>query len=72
MQVNVSRFAYLFVWLSLLFRPVIIVLLWKASREFRRIVRQKQSGESHAASAGAHQDTKDLELARIMAQYGMG
>lgn len=41
MQVNVSRFAYLFVWLSFLFRPVVILLLWKASRDFRRIVRGK-------------------------------
>jgi len=41
MQVNISRFAYLFVWLSFLFRPIVILLLWKDSRDFRRIVRGK-------------------------------
>ena len=41
MQVNISRFAYLFVWLSFLFRPVVIVLLWKDSRDFRKIIRGK-------------------------------
>ena len=45
MQVNISRFAYLFVWLSFLFRPVVIVLLWKDSRDFRRIIRGK-SGDN--------------------------
>ena len=46
MQVNVRRFAYLFVWLSLLFRPVIVVLLWKASRDFRGIVRGKSEASN--------------------------
>lgn len=41
MNINTRRFAYLFVWLSLLFRPIVIVLLWKDSRDFRKIIRGK-------------------------------
>jgi len=48
MQVNVHRFAYIFVWLSFLFRPVVIIILWKDSREFRKIIRSKTSSNSGA------------------------
>lgn len=41
MQVNLSRFAYMFVWISFLFRPVVILILWKDSREFNKIIRSK-------------------------------
>jgi hypothetical protein len=48
---------------------VIILLLWKASRDFRRIVRGKY-GDSNSSNPVANND--DLELARIMAQFGAG
>jgi len=70
MQVNVRRFAYLFVWLSVLFRPIIVVLLWKDSRDFRRIIRGKSGTASGSNTSGA--DNQDLELARVMAQYNGG
>ena len=41
MAVNIRRFAYFFAWLSFAFRPIVILVLWKVSLEFRRIIRQK-------------------------------
>ena len=38
---NVRRFAYFFAWISFFFRPVVILVLWKDSLEFRRIIRNK-------------------------------
>lgn len=69
MQVNVHRFAYIFVWLSFLFRPVVIIILWKDSREFRKIIRSKTASNSAEQERA---DTEELELARIMASYGNG
>jgi len=69
MQVNVRRFAYMFVWLSFLFRPVVIIILWKDSREFRKIIRSKTVANSAEQERA---DTQELELARIMASYGNG
>lgn len=66
MQVNVHRFAYIFVWLSFLFRPIVILILWKDSREFRRIIRSKGVPSSQAQSQ-SNVDTEEIELQRIMA-----
>lgn len=46
MAINVRRFAYFFSWLSFAFRPVVILILWKVSLHFRRIVRGKQNGQN--------------------------
>ena len=72
MQVNISRFSYLFVWLSLLFRPVVIGLLWKDSRDFRRIIRGKSGSNDNEAGPSTVADNQELELARIMSNYGGG
>lgn len=58
MQVNINRFAYIFVWLSFLIRPVVILILWKDSREFRRIIRSKGGPSSVQSRA----DTEEMEL----------
>ena len=36
---NVRRFAYLFAWLSFAFRPVVIIVFWKDSLDFFRLIR---------------------------------
>jgi len=51
MQVNTRRFAYLFVWISFLFRPVVIAILWKDSREFTKIIRSKGGSNSNAGQS---------------------
>ena len=66
MQTGVSRFAYFFFWISLAFRPVVILVLWKDSLDFRKIVRHKQDSMGSGV-AGDHMQNNDLELARIMA-----
>jgi len=38
-HINVNRFAYTFVWISFLFRPIVILVLWRDSLEFRKIIR---------------------------------
>lgn len=57
MQVNVRRFAYLFVWISFLFRPIVIAVLWKDSREFSKIIRQKGGDTNRSNGAGQVMDT---------------
>lgn len=42
MQAGVRKFAYFFCWISFAFRPVVILVLWKDSLDFRKIVRGKQ------------------------------
>ena len=39
MTKNVRRFSYLFAWLSFLFRPVVIVVFWKDSLDYLKIVK---------------------------------
>jgi mannose/fructose/N-acetylgalactosamine-specific phosphotransferase system component IIC len=39
LHINLNRFAYTFVWISFLFRPIVILVLWRDSLEFRRIIR---------------------------------
>jgi hypothetical protein len=70
MQINVHRFAYLFVWLSFCFRPIVILILWKDSRDFRKIIRGKGGSESNIPGQSNVMDAQELELARIMASYG--
>lgn len=41
MMNNVRRFAFFFAWISLLFRPVVFMVLWKDSLDWRRIMRDK-------------------------------
>lgn len=72
MNVNVRRFSYLFVWISFLVRPIVVAILWKDSREFTRIIRNKGGKNSEDDSSGHVVDTQELELARIMASYGAG
>ena len=62
MQVNINRFAYIFVWLSFLVRPIVILILWKDSREFRRIIRSKGGPSSGPSSAPSRADTEEMEL----------
>jgi len=53
MQTGVRMFAYFFCWISLGFRPVVILVLWKDSLDFRKIVRHKQD----SMGSGANGDT---------------
>jgi hypothetical protein len=41
MAVNVRRFAYFFAWISFAFRPIVILIFWKDSLDYRRIIRKK-------------------------------
>lgn len=69
---NVRRFAYFFAWISFAFRPVVIAVFWKASLDFRRIVRHKGHGAEPQASGANNSGmaAEDLEIARIMNMYG--
>jgi hypothetical protein len=40
-EVNLRRFSYFFCWISFFFRPVVILVLWKDSLDFRNIMRSK-------------------------------
>lgn len=42
MQRGVSIVAYFFLWISLAFRPVVILMLWKDSLDFRKILKGKE------------------------------
>ena len=66
MQTGIRRFAYFFFWISFAFRPVVILVLWKDSLDFRKIVRHKQDSMG-SEPAGKTMQNNDLELARIMA-----
>jgi len=48
MQKGVRKFAYFFLWISFAFRPVVILMLWKDSLDFRKILKQK---EDHPATS---------------------
>lgn len=45
MAVNVRRFSYFFCWVSFAFRPLVILVFWKDSLDFRRIIRHKSISE---------------------------
>jgi hypothetical protein len=40
LAVNVRRFAYFFAWVSFAFRPVVVLVLWKVSLNFRQHFRK--------------------------------
>jgi len=65
MQASVRKFAFFFFWISFAFRPVVILVLWKDSLDFRKILKHKQDSTGSAAS-GDNMQNNDLELARIM------
>jgi len=50
MQAGVRKFAFFFCWISFAFRPVVILVLWKDSLDFRKIVRQKQDSMGSGAA----------------------
>jgi hypothetical protein len=72
MAVNVRRFAYFFSWLSFAFRPIVILVFWKVSLEFRRIIRQKGTNQPGAPGQSHNSGLNDdqLQMAAIMSQYG--
>jgi hypothetical protein len=66
MQASVRKFAYFFFWISFAFRPVVILVLWKDSLDFRKIIKHKQDTMG-SGTTGDIMQNNDLELARIMA-----
>lgn len=60
------QFSYIFVWLSFLLRPIVILVLWKDSLNHRQIIRHKQDSIGDDNLRHSLQN-KDLELARVMA-----
>lgn len=62
MSVNVRRFAYFFAWISFAFRPIVILVFWKCSLEYRRLIRHKGEGGSVMNMGGgtSHLDDKQL------------
>lgn len=64
---NVRRFAYFFAWISFGFRPIVILVFWKDSMDFRRIIRHKGDGAQHDGGSGnSGMAPADLEIARVM------
>lgn len=51
MAVNVRRFSYFFCWISFAFRPIVILILWKDSLDFRTIIRHKSISEVQPGGA---------------------
>ena len=43
---NVRRFSYFFAWVSFLMRPIVILVFWKDSLDFMKIIKQR-SDENH-------------------------
>ncbi len=43
LAVNVRRFAYFFAWISFALRPVVVLVFWKVSLEFRKHFRKAAS-----------------------------
>ena len=64
MAINVRRFAYFFAWISFAFRPIVILVIWKDSLAFRKIIRQKS--EMPGSSNQGGMTSEELELHRIM------
>lgn len=69
---NVRRFAYFFAWISFAFRPVVIVVFWKDSLNFRKVIRNKSISEAPYGGTSNGMTSKELEIARITALYGGG
>ena len=70
--INVRRFAYFFAWISFAFRPVVIVVFWKDSLNFRHVIRNKSISEAPYGGASNGMTSNELEIARITALYGGG
>lgn len=68
---NVRRFAYFFAWISFIFRPIVLLVLWKDSLDFRKIIRHKNKPQEPGATSSmdASPSNPELELQRIMAQF---
>jgi hypothetical protein len=66
----VRRFAYFFAWISFAFRPIVIIIIWKDSLDFRKIIRQKSEQGGSGGSQHSGMTNEELELARIMAEFG--
>jgi hypothetical protein len=66
MLTNLRRFAYLFVWISFFFRPIVILVMWKVSLDFRKIMRNKTGGSADRKNEKKAGDP-ELEIARLMA-----
>lgn len=65
LAVNVRRFAYFFAWISFAFRPIVMLIIWKDSLDFRKIIRQK-SEMGGGSIQGGGMSSEELELHRIM------
>jgi hypothetical protein len=66
LAVNVRRFAYFFAWISFAFRPIVILIIWKDSLDFRKIIRQKSEMGGGSVQGGGGMSSEELELHRIM------
>jgi hypothetical protein len=63
MAVNVRRFSYFFCWLSFAFRPIVILIFWKDSLDFRKIIRKKSaSGVAGGNFSQGGLSNQELEL----------
>lgn len=51
MTKNVRRFSYFFAWISFLIRPVVIVVFWKDSLDFMKIIKNQSSEKQDVLSA---------------------
>lgn len=54
---GVRTFSKIFTWLSLIFRPVVLIVLWKDSLDFMRIIRK--------------QNVNNNEVQKVMDMHGM-
>lgn len=67
MSRDVSNVAYIAVWISFVLRPVIILVFWRGTLNFRKDIRQK--GEKPGFSSEAVLSDRELELAGMMSTY---
>ncbi len=67
MSRDVSNVAYIAVWISFVLRPVIILVFWRGTLNFRKDIRQK--GEKPGFSTEAVLSDRELELAGMMSTY---
>lgn len=67
MSRDVGNVAYIAVWISFVLRPVIILVFWRGTLNFRKDIRQK--GEKPGFSSEAVLSDRELELAGMMSTY---
>jgi len=48
---NVRRFSYFFVWISFFFRPIVILVFWKDSLDFIRIIKGRSQEKTKVLDA---------------------